>query len=1011
MTKDPNLLAIEKRLELLEQAQENSNEIVTSIKHAVGSLILFTGLYFLFFGSAQPLQWFYGLLATIASVIVFLIPNPTLKKYFPSKTTYSEEETAPIAFTGEEMRQTMPTVPAQEIFTQILPTIIKEEESIPEEASQEIITVQEEMQTAETNTPLVGIESNDEPTESFSLEAKIGMKWTSIIGIAALVLGIGFFIKYAIDAQWIGFGARIFLSIALGLGMVIGGYLQAGNEKYKNLGRTLMSGGFAIVYFATYASYYFIAYREALGVGELPILLILCAIVGAGMATGLRMNSKILVSEGFLLGYLTVLLSGSFSLLALAYMLLLSIALLAITYTKGWHTLTFSGMLLTYVTYFFSHTNKTYSAEEAFSFLLLFFITFFIQSTLHQRNPTKENISLYASGAVLNGLIFAALMVQEFVKLQYTNTMIGTFLLILSVLYLTQSLYFKKRNDSSYLYMSGIYLFVFFLTIASTYFTDVASIPGTMIIESTLGLFIFYKYKERPWLYSSLILAFIGYTWAIIVTCGALLTSHGLLDATTMSLIHNAFVNAAIGLALYRSNPDWKTTYAIFQGFQPEYIYHFLTYFFLYSDIYVLTRDSVLLLNGSYIALSILMLYASDSSKKYTAYVPMLTLYVLGGKTMVDISEGTQVMELPTLLSQSLLVLIYALPVALLSLHRRLKDYFEALKMHDWFFVLEVILALTLLGWHTQISALNIWYIPTLIILLLFGGSLLLLPKEDEKYNIFTGVFIALIGLRIGTTDYQAVPTKDLLGIFSLLRVLITTTFIALTTTLAYFIQKRIERKEITGSVPYALALFSIGLFLYWVARDVSSATYLQVMFFMFSSMGFLFFNTKSYQSLFHGSIAAFICGIVVLVTFLMAPVDSYLYVSFLVSIAASYLGSLLWYRSSSPLKEHLAPALVHTGSIVTMIFLALITTQYMISASWAIFALLLILVGLGIKQRVLRWHGIILFALTILKVILFDLSNLDPIYRILSFIILGVILLLTSYLYTTQREKFKDYL
>jgi uncharacterized membrane protein len=48
---------------------------------------------------------------------------------------------------------------------------------------------------------------------------------------------------------------------------------------------------------------------------------------------------------------------------------------------------------------------------------------------------------------------------------------------------------------------------------------------------------------------------------------------------------------------------------------------------------------------------------------------------------------------------------------------------------------------------------------------------------------------------------------------------------------------------------------------------------------------------------------------------------------------------------------------------------------------------------------------SIVLFGFTILKIFIYDLSFLETLYRIFSFIGLGVILLAVSYLY----QKYKD--
>jgi uncharacterized membrane protein len=75
-------------------------------------------------------------------------------------------------------------------------------------------------------------------------------------------------------------------------------------------------------------------------------------------------------------------------------------------------------------------------------------------------------------------------------------------------------------------------------------------------------------------------------------------------------------------------------------------------------------------------------------------------------------------------------------------------------------------------------------------------------------------------------------------------------------------------------------------------------------------------------------------------------------------------------------------------------------------SAFWMSYGASLMFVGFWKKSRFLRWQALILIALTICKVFLYDISSLDRGYRILSLIALGLILLVTSFLY--QRDWFK---
>ncbi|MBK6836975.1 MAG: DUF2339 domain-containing protein [Bacteroidetes bacterium] len=66
---------------------------------------------------------------------------------------------------------------------------------------------------------------------------------------------------------------------------------------------------------------------------------------------------------------------------------------------------------------------------------------------------------------------------------------------------------------------------------------------------------------------------------------------------------------------------------------------------------------------------------------------------------------------------------------------------------------------------------------------------------------------------------------------------------------------------------------------------------------------------------------------------------------------------------------------------------------------------MLLMVIGIYRQRLNIRLVSIILFGLTIAKVFFYDLSYLDTIHRIVSFIGLGVILILVSFLYQKYKH------
>lgn len=70
------------------------------------------------------------------------------------------------------------------------------------------------------------------------------------------------------------------------------------------------------------------------------------------------------------------------------------------------------------------------------------------------------------------------------------------------------------------------------------------------------------------------------------------------------------------------------------------------------------------------------------------------------------------------------------------------------------------------------------------------------------------------------------------------------------------------------------------------------------------------------------------------------------------------------------------------------------------ISIFWGIYALFLIILGIWKKQKHLRMGAIALFAVTLIKLFFYDLSDLDTIAKTTVFVSLGVLLLVISFLY-----------
>jgi uncharacterized membrane protein len=78
---------------------------------------------------------------------------------------------------------------------------------------------------------------------------------------------------------------------------------------------------------------------------------------------------------------------------------------------------------------------------------------------------------------------------------------------------------------------------------------------------------------------------------------------------------------------------------------------------------------------------------------------------------------------------------------------------------------------------------------------------------------------------------------------------------------------------------------------------------------------------------------------------------------------------------------------------------------QLSLSGGWLLYSIILMGIGLWQRNRAVRILAIALFGCTILKIFIYDLSFLETLYRFVSFLALGVILLTVSYLYQRYRS------
>lgn len=127
-----------------------------------------------------------------------------------------------------------------------------------------------------------------------SLEARIGSRWLLYIGVVAVVIGISYFEKLAIDNNWISETVRVLQGAVIGSLLVYGGlrFVKAGYDLY---GQIVTGGGIAVLYVSIYAAFNF--YHL---VGWPVAFVVTCGItsLGAWLSDRLRSQGLALMAVG-----------------------------------------------------------------------------------------------------------------------------------------------------------------------------------------------------------------------------------------------------------------------------------------------------------------------------------------------------------------------------------------------------------------------------------------------------------------------------------------------------------------------------------------------------------------------------------------------------------------------------------------------------------------------------------------------------------------------------------------
>jgi len=237
-------------------------------------------------------------------------------------------------------------------------------------------------------------------------EKFIGENLINKLGIAILVLGIGFFVKYAIDQEWINEVGRVAIGILAG-GVLVGVAHWLGRQ-YQAFSSVLVGGGMAVLYF-TIA----IAFHEYNLFSQAAAFMLMVGITGFTIFLAVaydRMELAVLaLVGGFASPFMVSTGAGNYVVL-FTFILLLNLGILVLAYFKKWPLLNLIAYIFTVILYGGWLTTRVIGTPDppymgALVFATLFYLVFFAMNIVYnikeQRRFTAPEIMILLSNTFL----------------------------------------------------------------------------------------------------------------------------------------------------------------------------------------------------------------------------------------------------------------------------------------------------------------------------------------------------------------------------------------------------------------------------------------------------------------------------------------------------------------------------------------------------------------------------------------------------------------------------------
>ncbi len=808
------------------------------------------------------------------------------------------------------------------------------------------------------------------------LEKTIGGSWFNWIGIIAVTFGVAFFLKYAFDKQWIGPVGRVTIAALIGVGLLyLGERLR--RKGMKSYAYILSGGGILILYLSDFAAYNF--YHL---ISQPKAFVLMALVTTTAVLLSVRLNALPVALLGLVGGFLTPLLlsTGVDNEVGLfTYIALLDAGVLAVAYFKRWRSLDFASFVGT-VLITVGWAIKFYEPGKVWLtlfFLSVFFLLYALLPIFHNVLPRRPTRWFDVALAMANASFYFCLSYVMLDDAGFDHTTPATQALLISIFF-AGLFYWTWRwsPDDILLRYSYVALAATFLTVAVGIQLELHWVTIVWAVEALMLSWVGLRSGERAARHAGVLVFCVAvYHWFGRDLLAVDYVSDGsFLPLLNQRALSCAVLVGAIAVAarLYRHtdkvDEEERSTVLTFMA-----------------------------LTGNALALTLLSFDINDY------FVSRASQSGADLRARIENSRQFSISALWTIYAATILAVGVLRRSVILRWGGLLLLAVATIK------VLIVDAAYYAASWHMPV--LNQTFMAYALLVAACAFAAWLYARKSDVDENERRVAVSIL---VGAANLLALTalSSEVVGYYdrSLAGLAVETSGTEIFRQLA---EGKVFALALVWTI-YALYVFMVGVGVRNRAWRLGGLVLLTL------TAPLVLLNLMYYDATWHtfifnrtmGAFAVFVAALWLVVRTYARSKEVFDEAA-AVHHAAIVAGNLLAIIALSAQAAGYYEAQIGLSGVGPSEILSRLTVrgdlelakQLSLSVVWALYASGLLVVGQFRRLRLLRVMGLALLSLTVLKAFLWDLSSLDRIYRIISFIMLGAILLVVSYFYQRSQE------